>query len=565
MRRFAVVILLLGVTPAQAITWNFDTEGDTQGWVATEGNNPGAINAPRLTSEVRDGVWRITPLPPSQAVGAISPVVSLSSPVIGRDSALFDRLRLRLRVVYTRPFTANLMLLWRNSVNEDTGAPGGVPPRDPQSEYALLTFTKGVIGQVYTTDWQEVVVSPLRTEEFTYQQQSGGARLKGKQVWEGELFEISLRLFLNEMAAPGDLPEAVEIDWIQLTGVEEQIQGEEGQPPSASLPSFGELFAAPVFSPLRGGIASPYWVPMAALGDLDGDGHPDLLARWEDPDLSAGWLSAFNDGQGQFRTGRIEPLGQSLAVGGADLDGDGLMDLVLRDSAGLKVLHNRAEEGFVPAVLDPEAWYLGVGDAEGDGDADLWTLTYSVADDKVTGAVLQRNDGAAHFQPVPLGHDLAAQGFVPFVLARPVSQERTTGLIWVSVDDPGQGYRVTYLDGRGDWVQEHLAATGRPIMVRYAGDFDRDGDVDLVVSEKESNLGYTGVRILVNAGDGQLEPVTWDTTAVLANDVSFLDLNHDPWLDLVFVDTRLQGPAVVVALGQEYGLPVQEGRYPLQG
>lgn len=105
---------------AQAITWDFDTDGDTQGWVARDGQGTGAIGSAPLYSEVRAGVWRITPL---AFYRGITPAVLLNSPLIKKDSGLFDRFRIRLRVVHSRPYQSGISLKWRNTWISSTRAP----------------------------------------------------------------------------------------------------------------------------------------------------------------------------------------------------------------------------------------------------------------------------------------------------------------------------------------------------------------------------------------------------------------------------------------------------------
>lgn len=102
----------------------------------------------------------------------------------------------------------------------------------------------------------------------------------------------------------------VEIDWIRLTGVEEQLQGELPPPVFTGETPSGDLFAPASFCPVGtkgvGGFPSPF-APAAVLGDLDGDGDVDLDSVWQSVDhLSAGTgtagglLFADNTGAGVF-------------------------------------------------------------------------------------------------------------------------------------------------------------------------------------------------------------------------------------------------------------------------
>ena len=94
---------------------------------------------------------------------------------------------------------------------------------------------------VFTTDWQELTIA-LDREGL---------------VWQDSLFYFELHLSLNRGAkGPEDFPDFLEVDWIQLTGAEELLLGE--LPPRAvasASGSPGALLAAPVFSPLWGGVS----------------------------------------------------------------------------------------------------------------------------------------------------------------------------------------------------------------------------------------------------------------------------------------------------------------------
>ncbi|MDE2811477.1 MAG: hypothetical protein OXM01_00500, partial [Gemmatimonadota bacterium] len=62
-----------------------------------------------MQSEIIDGVWRIAPVPGTR------PTVRLRSPLIGKDSALFDRITLRLRLIHHSPTKGPLRMFWSNA------------------------------------------------------------------------------------------------------------------------------------------------------------------------------------------------------------------------------------------------------------------------------------------------------------------------------------------------------------------------------------------------------------------------------------------------------------------
>src|SRR5665809_74228 len=88
-----------------------------------------------------------------------------------------------------------------------------------------------------------------------------------------------------------------------------------------------------------------------AAGDLDGDGHHDLVAR--DPDT--GQLHAYlGTGAGGFTRQRVpgEWSGYSLLAATGDLDGDGKADLLARGAKGaLWAMRGTGNAGFGACLL----------------------------------------------------------------------------------------------------------------------------------------------------------------------------------------------------------------------
>jgi hypothetical protein len=116
------------------------------------------------------------------------------------------------------------------------------------------------------------------------------------------------------------------------------------------------------------------------VADVNGDGHPDIIAsRWGNPAGIHWWR---NDGRGGFVERFVESSAEytvyDLAVG--DMDGDGDVDFISSTSRFETTLpvpgqwwDNRAEQNFVPRpVIGCGIRYLGgIADLDGDGDADL--------------------------------------------------------------------------------------------------------------------------------------------------------------------------------------------------
>ena len=330
MLKFAAVVgLVLWSSLAEAIRWEFD-DGTTQGWTAKEAIVWGGTREfHQFPGTIDDGVWRIRVDPAAtKSFRPSQPSVEVVSSPIGYNSGLFDRVRIRCRTVHDRPTEGTFTIEWDSASGR------------------IFTFDLDVLDVealiqriVYTTEWQEVEVS-----------------LDGQYGWEGLLKNIRLSFMLG-FDLDTEVVEAFEIDWIELTGVEELLQGE--QPPPAVEYYFGfagaGLFAPPVFYPIAPGIGEAAYAGDGGgylgeaggnvLTDLDGDGDLDLFGLWETKivnkhgplEKKAGWLMAVNDGRGALERGPvIEEVaatgGVVLKVLGADLTGDGQDEIALSRS-----------------------------------------------------------------------------------------------------------------------------------------------------------------------------------------------------------------------------------------
>ncbi len=144
------------------------------------------------------------------------------------------------------------------------------------------------------------------------------------------------------------------------------------------------------------------------IGDLNGDGHPDLVTAAAGPDEISVLL---NTGAGTFQTPKSFPSGATgpLAVAIADLDGDANPDVVVANSLSdtVTVLRNTTPSGSNNVTFEPAEAIstkagtgpsgVATGDFNNDGKADLVVANVSATNASVLLNTTQPGDTTFSF------------------------------------------------------------------------------------------------------------------------------------------------------------------------
>ncbi|GIW53238.1 MAG: hypothetical protein KatS3mg081_2593 [Gemmatimonadales bacterium] len=264
-------------------------------------------------------------------------------------------------------------------------------------------------------------------------------------------------------------------------------------------------------------------------GDVDGDGDVDLLVQDRDGLTITVYL---NDGAGGFTPGSTF-LTADLVYGAAlvDVDADGDLDFVAPASPQLVVYKNDGSGGFtqsssltVCGTANNPLDEVAPADFDGDGDLDLVAKCYNT-----NVLYLLRNDGNGMFTlNLALDLGIGLNGLA-------VGDFDGDGDPDVSLSGPDAGTLVTVNnDGAGTLTAWNSINVGSLYpQIQVARDLDRDGDLDIAVAK----TGSANVAILANDGGGGFTVSSHVAVGSEPRSIEGGDFDGDGDIDLIVGNT----------------------------
>ena len=273
-------------------------------------------------------------------------------------------------------------------------------------------------------------------------------------------------------------------------------------------------------------------------GDVNSDGLLDIVVA-NNRDSNELWL---NQGDGSFTPtlfGHSSEENQVVRLG--DLNGDGHLDILATGIRAGQVFHNDGFGQFTQVQDLPSAqwnWETRLGDFDGDGDLDAFLAGSAYPQEDQNQLWLNNGQGYFYDSGQRLGESLS--------LGLDVGDLDGDGDLDAYVANRLQPDRVWLNDGQGNFTDSGQLLSEAEVHGVSLGDFDGDGDLDAFVNNFGAN------EIWLNDGNAQFTLAQHDLGNALGNEVALGDLDGDGDLDALA--TNKDGPNQVLLNEDDLGV-----------
>jgi len=281
-------------------------------------------------------------------------------------------------------------------------------------------------------------------------------------------------------------------------------------------------------------------------GDIDGDGDLDaFISGRADQTIVTGLYLNDGHGEDGTRRFSLSPSSLTDVVYSfssfADVDGDGDLDLLVGGSTSLEWPYvsatrlYRNDNGVFSAISesglpDLHSGAIAWGDLDADGDLDLVFSGVSSSNELLT--VVAKNSGDGTFET---DEDMITGiGYGDADLAD-IDGDLDLDLVISGASDNGFVTLVMRNDS-GSFTDTGANLPGYTFSSVDLGDFDGDGDPDLVLSGGlVSELIFEGNLQIYRNDGGAFDTTDFEFDGILAGDVTWGDYDHDGDADLLLI------------------------------
>jgi hypothetical protein len=309
---------------------------------------------------------------------------------------------------------------------------------------------------------------------------------------------------------------------------------------------------------LVGPESDPPWI---AVADIDGDGHADVLMPNDVPNGPGGIALLKGRSDGSLAPGTVLSIQTPFALLIGDVDGDGIADLVSitqgANSSIVTVLRGDGHGNF-QQLASSEVPYLGVpvteylADLDGDG---LLDLVVSGEDGSGTASSLQwlRNTGGGNFSS---GATLATINELSYFTVGDLNRDGKPDIVYSTlISQTGAIVVHTLLNqGSGQFSDSPTPGLNGVGGLATIIDLNLDGIPDLVVQAVQNSV--LQLYSFAGKGDGSFQQVTSIAISPPGYRVYELvvgDFDHDGFPDLAGTDGETEPSHILYLFGDGRG------------